>query len=323
MNLRQATAAGVSTAALSLQTLDVFLNEPEAPMVWLVDRLLPAGGLSELVAKPKVGKSTLARCLAAAVAQGRPFLGCATHPGPVIYCGFEERRHEVRQHFRQLGLREADPIHVLIGATPRDFLLRLSGSIADLRPALVIIDPLIRVTRVRDLSEYAEVAQALEPVGNLARETNTHLQLVHHGRKAPGEGGDSSLGSSAIFAAVDIGLFIRKTPGGQGGRLISSEQRYGDGLDAERVLLLDPVTGWVTLGHTRRESAELEMEDILFAWLGEQTEAVEEKVILADMEGRRGAKVVALRRLVAAGRVLRTGAGGRRDPFHYRRAPTG
>jgi AAA domain len=307
-------------AGLPLQTLDVFLSEPEAPMVWLVDRLLPVGGLSELVAKPKVGKSTLARCLAAAIAQGQPFLGRDTQAGPVIYCAFEERRHEVRNHFRQLGLTGDEPIHVLIGATPQDFLARLRVSIAELRPVLAVIDPLIRVTRVRDLSEYASVAQALEPVADLARETNTHLQLIHHGRKSEGEGGDVSLGSTAIFAAVDIGLFLRKTPGGHGGRLISTVQRYGDGLDAERALVLDLETGWVTIGHTQQESAELEMQDVIAKWLRDQPEAVEEKAILEDVEGRRGTKVVALRRLAAAGRVLRTGAGGPKDPYRYRGA---
>jgi hypothetical protein len=37
------------------------LNEPEEQTRWLVEDHLPAGGNSLLVAKPKVGKSTLAR----------------------------------------------------------------------------------------------------------------------------------------------------------------------------------------------------------------------------------------------------------------------
>ena len=43
--------------------------EPEA-VDWLVEGLLPGDGISLLVAPPKVGKSTAARCLAAAVAGG-------------------------------------------------------------------------------------------------------------------------------------------------------------------------------------------------------------------------------------------------------------
>jgi hypothetical protein len=299
---------------LTLQALRVFMNEPDEASAWLVDQLLPAGGVSELVAKPKVGKSTLARCLVAAVARGVPFLERVTHRGPVIYCGFEEKRGEVRQHFRQLGLTGEEPIYVLIGATPRDFLSRLRGSIDQIRPALVVIDPLIRLTRVKDLSEYAAVSQALEPVINLARETSTHVQLVHHGRKSAAEGGDMSLGSTAIFGSVDVGLFIRKTPRS---RLISSEHRYGDGLDTERVLALDPATGWISLGSTREQDAVSAMEDVLVAWLREQPDPVDEKAILRDVEGGRAAKVIALRRLVAAGRVLRAGAGGKKDPYHY------
>ena len=42
---------------------------------WLVDDMLTVGGLSIVVAKPKAGKSTLARCLALAVARGGAMVG--------------------------------------------------------------------------------------------------------------------------------------------------------------------------------------------------------------------------------------------------------
>ena len=55
---------------------------PELP--WLVDKVIPLGGLALLSSKPKVGKSTLARCLAVSVAQGRRWLDRETTQGTVL-----------------------------------------------------------------------------------------------------------------------------------------------------------------------------------------------------------------------------------------------
>jgi hypothetical protein len=49
---------------------------------WIWHRMLPSGGLCLLAAYMKVGKSTLAYALGAAVAQGKPFLGQSARCGP-------------------------------------------------------------------------------------------------------------------------------------------------------------------------------------------------------------------------------------------------
>lgn len=299
---------------LPLQTMREFLAEPDEVVAWVVDDLLPASGLSELVAKPKVGKSTLARCLAVAVARGTSFLGRAVHVGPVIYCAFEEKRSEVRRHFRQLGVSDEDPIHVLIGRTPVEFLPKLAESITLLRPVLVVVDPMIRLARVVDLSAYAEVALALEPVLNLARETGAHVVLVHHGRKMGGEGGDVTLGSTAIFGAVDVGMFLRKH---DGHRYVVTEERYGRGFDTEFLLPFDPTTGWVTLGPSRREHAQHERSGAILDYLGTQSAPVVEADVVEHVEGQKTIVQGALRQLVKDGKVTRTGGGKKGDPYLY------
>lgn len=314
LTVPEAQNAAFESNGLLLQSMKEFLNEPDEVIAWLVEELLPAGGIGELVAKPKVGKSTLARCLAVAIARGEPFLGRATARGPVIYCAFEEKRSEVRRHFRQLGVTADDPIHVLIGATPDDFLVKLADSIATLHPVLVIIDPMVRLTRVKDLSAYAEVAQALEPVLNLARESGAHVLLVHHGRKSEGEGGDQSLGSTAIFGTCDTGLFLRKR---DGIRYIVSEERYGRGFETEFVLPLDPATGWVMLGTTRQEHAQQERAPAILEWLGQQIEPVEERALIEALDGSNALLQGALRQLVKEGQITRTGAGKKGAPYRY------
>jgi Mrp family chromosome partitioning ATPase len=85
VNLEQQPEAprntGDGKASLDLVHISELLGEPDEPENWLVDGLLPTGGLSVLVGKPKAGKSTLARALAVAVARGEPWLGRATFPG--------------------------------------------------------------------------------------------------------------------------------------------------------------------------------------------------------------------------------------------------
>ena len=107
---------------IRLTSLKDLLNEPEEKISWLLEDKLPAGGLSVLCAKPKVGKSTWARGLCLAVARGEPFMGCKTKKGPVIYLALEEKRSEVARHFRDLGAtgEEDVDIHIHAASAPQD-----------------------------------------------------------------------------------------------------------------------------------------------------------------------------------------------------------
>lgn len=60
--------------SFTLTKLGDLFQEPEEQTKWLTDRLLPTGGFSIIAAKPKVGKSTIARELALNVAKGESFL---------------------------------------------------------------------------------------------------------------------------------------------------------------------------------------------------------------------------------------------------------
>ena len=171
---------GQAANPLVLTKLADLLAEPEEAVDWLVDGLLPSGGFSLLAAKPKVGKSTLARCLALAVARGEVFLGRATAKGPVIYLALEEKRSEVRKHFHAMGATGEEEIYVYAATAPADALPKIRVVVEEKKPVLLIIDPLFRFTRVKDGNDYAQVTQALEPILALARETGVHVLVVHH-----------------------------------------------------------------------------------------------------------------------------------------------
>jgi AAA domain/CHC2 zinc finger/Toprim-like len=301
------------SAAMRFTAVGDLLNEPEEQTRWLVEDHLPIGGDSLLVAKPKVGKSTLARCLALAVARGDDFLGCKTAQGTVFYLALEEKRDEVRRHFRAMGARPEDPIFIFCAPSPADGLALLRVEVDRAKPVLIIVDPLFRFSRIKDGNDYAQVTNALEPLHVLARETGSHLLAVHHEGKRGGADGDGVLGSTALFAAVDTLLTMRRT---ERYRTLSSIQRYGTDLD-EITLEYNTETRTLSAGVPRAAADEAEAANAILEFLRTQKEPVEESVIDVAVEGRKGVKVKALRQAVKDGRIVRTGAGKKGDTYRY------
>jgi AAA domain len=186
------------------------------------------------------------------------------------------------------------------------------------KPKLIIIDPLFRLARIHDGNDYAEVYRALEPIVALTRETGAHLLCVHHAGKFDCEGGDSILGSTALFAAVDTAIFLRRT---ERYRTVRSMQRYGEDLP-ETVLPFDPQTGMVSLGQTREQDEEIRIAEAIVEHLTLQSEAEGERLLTQAeleeaIEGRTLHKRKALKALIDARKVKRIGKGSKGDPFRY------
>ena len=59
---RRAESSGTCDSAPSLVTVGELLAEPEESERWLVEGIVPSGGLTLVSAAPKVGKSTATRC---------------------------------------------------------------------------------------------------------------------------------------------------------------------------------------------------------------------------------------------------------------------
>ena len=196
-----------------LTKLSDLLKEPNEDIAYLGKIPLIKGGLSILAAKPKVGKSTLARNLTYALAKGDlSFLGRnITSSGAVVYLALEEKRSEVKKHFLRMGASEHLPIFIHTGSAPEKAIEELRKAIIESKAILAIVDPLQRLIRLPDLNDYSSVSLALEPLMQIARETGCHILLVHHANKGiPREGGDSILGSTAIFGSVDCALIMKR-----------------------------------------------------------------------------------------------------------------
>ena len=87
------TAAQPSSTVIGYNLIELgeLLSRPEVPVDYLVEGMLVRGTVSCLVAKPKVGKSTLARWSCLAIANGTQFLGRKTRQGDCYYLALEER----------------------------------------------------------------------------------------------------------------------------------------------------------------------------------------------------------------------------------------
>ena len=300
-------------ATMVLTRLDSLFQEPEETTTWLVDGLLPFGGFSIVVAKPKVGKSTLARALALHVARGESFLGRSVTKGAVVYLALEEKRSEVKRHFKDMGAVGDEDVHVYVGGAPADAIGEIKNVVGNVKPALVIIDPLFRFTKVKDGNDYHQVTNALDPLLRLARDTGTHVLCVHHSRKGESSPEESFLGSQAIFGSVDTLVCMRRH---EHYRTLQTRQRYGEDL-AETILNFDRETRLVTVGGSRHEQDINITKKAIIDFLSTQNEPITESVINQGVDGVVKIKCKALRELVSENKINREGKGSKGNPYKY------
>lgn len=310
-----AAAATVTptSGGLELTTLSDLLAEPDEVVRWVVDGRVPAGGLVMLAGKPKAGKSTLARDLAFAVAKGRPWLGWSTSPGPVWYIALEEKRSEIRRHFRAMGADGTEPVKFFINQAHDELLALLHAAAQEQQPALIIVDTLQRLIRCRDINDYAEVTNKMEPLLAVARQTGAALVLLHHaGKSARADVIDSSLGSTSLTGSVDNYMALSRV---EQERTIATRQRIGEDVE-ETILALDKTTQRVSLGDLRKDAEQAEVARAMVTALKGGAEFTERE-LTALVDGRTANKRAALRKLVNSGEVKRQGEGKRSDPFRY------
>jgi AAA domain-containing protein len=89
------------------------------------------------------------------VSRGEPWLGWPTTAGAVWMLIFEDKRSEVRKHFRAMGATGTERVHLFVDQAPADLLPQLHELAAKERPALIVVDTLIRALKLKDLNVYA------------------------------------------------------------------------------------------------------------------------------------------------------------------------
>lgn len=292
--------------------LSVFLAEASASKEWLIEGLLPQGGIALLVAKPKVGKSTISRDLTHALVTGRPFLSRQVIPGRVLFLALEDHSDRLRELFWASGLTGREDMLVHVGPAPRDGIHCLANMVGRFAPSLVVVDPLFKLVRVGDANAYAETSTAFEGLTRIARGSGAALLLVHHANKGS-EGGDSVLGSTSILGFADTVMLVRRY---DNVRTIKTTHRYGEDLP-ETVIEMDRESGRLHIGGAFDEAKSDSVLSRITEALGRAGRLLTEPEIREAVKGDRTAVANALRRGVKDDVILRNGAGKRGQPFLY------
>ncbi len=302
---RQAESATANR--FSYVSIDQLLDLPEPQHRFVLGDILPAAGSSLLIAKPKVGKSTLAQQLAVAVARGGDFFGKEVRQGAVLYHAFEEQDTEVARAFRAAAVERGLPGYFHFGDAPEDRWEALRQAVDAYKPTLVIIDTLAYWMAIKDFNDYAQVGDALKPLHRFARTHDTHVMAVHH----QGKVGESPLGSTALSANVDTIMMLNDT---EQGRTLETKQRYGDPLP-KTLLSFDKATRTLSLGGTIVEQNRRTLEQDIIAFIGRGAKT--ETDIRETLHCKAERLASALNEMVEGHILNRTGRGARNSPFMY------
>lgn len=225
--------------ALPVKRASELADSAEQPG-WLIEDLWADQAVGILGGEPKCCKSFLALDMAVSVASGT---ACLRHfrvlrTAPVLLFPAEDSMAVVRQRLESIcaaANARLDLLPIFVITAPRLLLDlpqdrdRLRETVARINPALLILDPFIRLHR-SDENASKEVAPLLGYLRELQRELGVAVLLVHHVRKgsATKRPGQALRGSSDLHGWGDSNLYVRRT-GSQ--LLLSIEHRAAPSRD--------------------------------------------------------------------------------------------
>ncbi len=216
------------------------LADAEEESRWLIEDLWADQAVGILGGEPKCCKSFLALDMAVSVASGAACLRRfrVLRTAPVLLFPAEDSLVVVRQRLESICAAahtrlELLPIYVITAPRllldlPQDRDL-LRETVAKINPALLILDPFIRLHR-SDENASKEVAPLLGYLRQLQRELKVAVLLVHHVRKgsATKRPGQALRGSSDLHGWGDSNLYLRRSGSHL---LLSIEQRAAPSRD--------------------------------------------------------------------------------------------
>jgi hypothetical protein len=208
----------------SPRTLASLLVDPmlSAVLDHVVPFLAVVGRITLLVAREKVGKSTLARAAAAAVSAGSTFLDQEVSQGGVLWVVLEEALADVVHKLNAFDPR-AEEVW-LLKPTSEDRFEEMRHAVESVKPRLIVIDTLSSYAAGEGADENASTfwTRLIGQFRSLAEENNCAVLLLHHAAKRDGGG---YRGSTAIGAAVDQIIEMQETDASSVARIMSSNGR--------------------------------------------------------------------------------------------------
>jgi hypothetical protein len=194
--------------------------EPEAEQ-WLVRGLWGKSAVGVVGGCPKVCKTWYGLDIATSVASGTPALGhfAVDQPGRALVYLAEDALPLVRKRIeclcrhRRLPLEALDLAVITVPTLRLDQekdLMRLTNTLARLKPKLLLLDPLVRLHRL-DENSAMEISGLLGSLRELQRAFDVAIMLVHHASKRTrSDPGQTLRGSGDLHAFGDSNAYLAR-----------------------------------------------------------------------------------------------------------------
>ena len=186
---------------------------------WLIEDLWGRGAVGIVGGAPKCCKSWLGLDIALSVASGTPCLGRfpVMNAGPTLVYLAEDAAPMVRERIlgicnhRRLDIGTLD-LHLIDSPSLRLDLdsdrTRLAAAVENIRPKLLLLDPLVRLHRA-DENSSADISALLGFLRELQRRFDTAVLLVHHmSKKHRAQLGQALRGSGDLHAFGDCNAYL-------------------------------------------------------------------------------------------------------------------
>lgn len=188
---------------------------------WLIESLWGREAVGVIGGSPKTMKSWLGLDFAVSVASGTPALDRfrVEAPGTALIYLAEDGLPQVRArleaicHHRGLSLDHLDVAVItepIVRLDSHRDQLRLRATVSNLRPRLLVLDPLVRL-HSGDENSSQDISRLLGYLRELERSFDLALIVVHHtSKKAHAQPGQSLRGSSDLHAFGDSNAYLAR-----------------------------------------------------------------------------------------------------------------
>jgi hypothetical protein len=315
---REARGIVLAAEALSAWTrppawsLGALLAEPEQPIMWTVERLLPTGSNVVINAQFKAGKTTLLINLIRALADGKPFLGdfpiSDTTDGRIAFWNYEVSAQMMTRWLRRAGIHNVDKV---CGLNLRGFgtpLLAppiMEWAVEELKRNDVrhwLPDPWGRMIVGTDENSNTEVGRWLDVLDTIKERAGVENLILpaHTGRTPQEQGSERARGATRLDDWADVRWLLS----------VKEETRYfrahGRDVDVdEGHLTFDPLTGSLTYSEGGRvwEGKGADVEHRIL--MGLMTQPGQSRNALAKgLGGRREGVLKAVKVLLSQGMIV-------------------
>jgi hypothetical protein len=229
----------------------------------------------------------------------------------VLWLGLEERPHDIARRFDDLGA--GDSIHFQPGPmrASSTSMEAMETYAVEKGIGLVVVDTLSKFWSLRDENDAADVDRALDSLLRFARKTNTAVLLLHHLRKNPADDGSDIRGSSAIFAAMDNAIALRRDEKSETRRTLTCLSRYNE---TPARLIFDMQADKLKV--LKEEEAYVSKWSGLLSLLNETGQGVKTLAAKAELSESTARRL--LREAAQRGEIIRDGSGRKGTPETFR-----